>query len=101
MHRDYCDLDCPVFRSFACTFRRNSSFFRSNGSPVLEVLSQLEVKQSEIGERLTPAGRVTNRVSPLILPKKAERSEAKRSKRSFASEYYELKFLTESFASRF
>ena len=59
MHRDYCDLDRPVFRSFACTFRRNSSFCRSNGSPVLAILGQQEAKQSKIGGKLTPAGKVT------------------------------------------
>ena len=50
---------------------------------------------------LTPAGKVTNKLSNWISLKLAERSEATSAKRSFASKHFKFSFLTRSFASRF
>ena len=50
---------------------------------------------------LTPAGKVTSLLVALFLLKVTERSEDKSAKRSFASKYLEILFLTRSFALRF
>ena len=50
---------------------------------------------------LTPAGKVTNKLSPLYSFKIAKRSEAKSAERNFASECFDFIFLARSFASLF
>ena len=50
---------------------------------------------------LTPAGKVTSKLSTSFSLKLTQRSEAKSAKRSFASKYLKFLFLTRSFASRF
>ena len=50
---------------------------------------------------LTLTGKLTNKLLTWIWLKKAERSEAEVSKRSFASEYLLFLLLTRRFASRF
>ena len=51
--------------------------------------------------RLKLAGKVTYKLSDSVWLKMAERSEAKSTKRSFASKYFKFLFLLRSFASRF
>jgi len=50
------------------------------------------IKYKKKYPHLTLAGKMTNKLSNYILPKLAERSEAKSAKRSFASKYLKVLF---------